>query len=467
MLIFATRYVKDQIKALPILYFELVYDESLYDLDFIRHEFTSKIQNYHQKCQITTNKDSFIYIFFQNYDNLQNLKLIQDLCNLQQSQMYFINSSCPNGSVIQYIKTYQTFQKLFLSNSVISKQFPLLYPLYSNRTLDPFYYILFLQKRHITIDSKKLFKYQTAFNFLVNLFSSSFVLIDEVIQRLHEMKFSLIEEQLKINNIGDLEEFCLIIKDSSLQSLEEINMLSELIEIFSKIENGEKLLTQLFNQDNLKNLSQFYESLSYNDLITFTQLLQNMHNYTGSFVPDINVQYQNIVIISISSPFLSTFSYPTHYFKASMKGTHIYLYLSMGSYTTSVLIESLFLNPDPKGLSQNRFDIETQKFSSIYSKLDSPERYVPQLCFYQTNSFQQIPFRQKNEKTPLDLKSILSTTTLSYLQSKTITIYEPEFFEDPKDKDEWSDVIYSDHITYFNGCPMYYHDRDDKILDIH
>ena len=476
ILVFAPKQIREQINALPFLYFEHVYNGPLFNLDFIKKEFISKIQVFQHSFPLSTNEKSFIYVFFQDHANINNFgiklqlnyaKLFQDFSYITHSQMYFINFSCQSGSVIQYIKTYQTFRNLFYSNSAISKHFSLLYPLYSNRSLDPYFYISFLQKHPIPVDLKKLFKFKTSFQLLFNFFSSSFVSIDQVIQRLNEMQFSRIEKKLEIHSLSDLQEFCSIIKDSTLQSLEEINILSEIFEIFSNMKNGENLLTQLFKQDNLKDLCQFYQSISFNDLTTFTQLLQNMHNYTGSFVPDIKAQYQNIILISISSPILTTFSYPPHSFLTSIPNKSISL--SMGSYTTSIIIESLFLNPDPKGLTQNRIEKETQKFSTIYSELNSSYRYVPQPSIYQTNSFQQIPFREKSDKTSIDLNSILSKTKSlsdlqSDLQSSKIITFESGLFEDSNDEEEWSDVLYFNRITYFNGCPMYYHDREDKIF---
>ena len=394
------------------LYFEHKDLQKMYVIDKqIIDEFQSII-NKNQIQSLKTTKNSTIYSIFEDgmSETSSGISLqqkyshiLENITNLKYHDLYILNASYNNGAIIQYFTLIKKFKEIFSSYEDLFNLFDVIYPLY-NLGIPPFVLIEnFKNSRfHIEFDFNLLndSKFNLGHSLLqfTQLFECDLIPYSEVLNRSKQISIKTIEEKIGIHNEIQYKLFISFLNKVKFDNLQDLKQFSLLLDTLQDKElNLQTFIDKFFNQKNLECLSLLYNKLSDDQLLMLQTIIKSLYLYSPNFIPNVQKHYDNIIIIALSPPFL-TFSPYAKRFILTKNKMHQF---NIGSYTTSVLLETLFIKPNQYGITQEQLD---QEFNSLKEKINDPKQecHFPRPKLYMTNTFQQIPFFFRKEPTTLE-----------------------------------------------------------------
>ena len=392
------------LKPNMFIYFEHLEQNRSYEF---KHETISEfVSCFNSTDHLKTNEDSVIYIFLEDYCDLENFgtnfniknsQLLQLISNIKHKLIYIFNSSCNDGSLIQFIKLIKNFQQNFASNETIQKYFHVLYPLYNyvytsrkennmklKLTETPYFFIKCFSKVNVNPKIIQHLTYQNIqiLEIVCNNFQFPFLTYQYIIDNFCSIPIQLYIDHKISPNLSELDEVYSLLQDLQFNCLSDLIAFTQISKTIYQMDiNQDQFLSDFFNQETLEELNLFYENTDQLQLNLLEDFMKSFFIYSPNLIPNINSQFDNIIIIGSESPMLPLPTYKPHPIPL------LPIKYSLGSYYTSFFINLLFLEPNENGITQEDID---KQYSKIKSKPTND--IVPRLIINQTNQCAQFSF---------------------------------------------------------------------------
>ena len=417
----ATKYLQNAFDLTNCLYFEHKDEKKCYLINSETfYEFKSLI-NQKQISDFKTTSNSTIYLIFENQGSETKFgtklqenysKILDNITDHTYHDLYILNGSCKNASSIQYFTSIKKLQEHFNSYSDLIDLFDIIYPLYLFHNIPQLDLIDYFKncsfQTNFIFDSLSNSDYMLGTSLIefTQLFGCDLIPFSEVINRSKQIDFETFCQRIKIENQQQYDHFVTFLNSTQADKLKDLTVFASLLSTLQSAHIGlQTFFTRFLNKENLGKLSNLFHSLSDDQQQLLNTIIQSLYQYSPDFAPNVKKSYENIIIIASPAPFLQFFPYGKR--GVPIPYLHKNIDFNLGSYCTSILLETIFIKPNKNGITQEQLKNE---FNSLKKKFQNQkqELYLQPLILYMTNTFQQIPFFFREKSTPLE--SLFQTT---------------------------------------------------------